>query len=106
MYKIINNFLHINRNANDLIMKILNYEKKLRNKMNYLKWNNKNMMVYYNNSKNLFHEKKEEFFVFCNRLQFAESCGIALLDYQTKKSLLEQRSTAVCSYHSFCFSFI
>jgi len=31
-----------------------------------------------------------------NRLQFTESCGIALLDYQTKKESLEQRAARVC----------
>lgn len=66
------------------------------NKMNYTKRNNENMIVYYENSRKFSFKNKN--FIIIYRLQFTESCGIALLDYQNKKASLEQRSTAVC-YH-------
>ena len=40
-----------------------------------------------------------------SRLQYAETCGIALLDYQTKKTSLEERLAAVESLQSSSDSF-
>jgi hypothetical protein len=84
----------------------MNSEKKLMNKMNYSKWNNESMIVYYTNGKIFLIKKPMKIFCkYLNRLQFTESCGKALLDYQNKKASLEQRSTVVCNLHSFSFYF-
>ena len=75
--------------------------------MNYMKWNNKNMIVYYNDSKifSIIRNFSLKLFLL-NRLQFTESCGIALLDYQTKKESLEQRAARVCSEIYFFFIYL
>lgn len=47
----------------------------------------------------------ERFLRLTSRLQYAETCGIALLDYQTKKTSLEERLAAVESLQPSSISF-